>query len=100
MDVPLGNLDQHSLASLRQAFREAPEPSLDPLVGEHAGTFAGPWWLRSSAPMVMTAGRMRGWCGKRFEADGDGDGVLLGLTFGIPLAPPATPFLLRRSDSS
>lgn len=150
-------VDLDSLSALRQAFRAAPEPSIDRLVGEHAAAFVGPGWLRAAAGPSMVLGRMPGWCGKRFDPDDDGDGViaganrvrragvvsdsipitarlspsrldgrpaiavaypadapfpwprvrdefrafgegvLLGMTFGIPLAPPGgVPFLLRR----
>lgn len=155
MDSTAVNLG--SLSALREAFRAAPEPVHADLVGVFDAQFVGPFWLRSAGPTTMRLGRMAGWCGKRFEADDDGDGVLqgsnrvrreatvsdsvpmtarltaarldgrpalvvsypgdapfpwprvtdefrpfgdgtlLGLTFGIPLAPPGgTPFLLHR----
>ncbi len=157
MTTDPASVDLRSLAALREVFRASPEPVLDLLVGDHEATFVGPGWLRAAAGPSMVLGRMPGWCGKRFDADADGDGVidgfnrvrtrgratdsipitarlspsrldgrqaivvaypddahfpwprvrdefrslsegvLLGMTFGIPLAPPGgTPFLLRR----
>jgi hypothetical protein len=157
MSIDPATVDLRSLAALREAFRAAPEPTLELLVGEHEATFVGPGWLRAAAGPSMWIVRMPGWCGKRFSADDDGDGViagfnlvrrrgvvsesipitaslspsrldgrpaigvaypadapfpwprvrdefrafgagvLLGMTFGIPLAPPGgAPFLLRR----
>jgi hypothetical protein len=150
-------VDLHSMSALRAAFRDAPDPTLDLLVGDHEAEVIGPAWLRAAAGPSMVLVRMPGWCGKRFDADSDGDGViagfnlvrrggvvsdsipitaslspsrldgrpaivvaypadapfpwprvrdefrafgegvLLGMTFGIPLAPPGgAPFLLRR----
>ncbi len=157
MSLDPGGVDLGSMGALRTAFRAAPDPELAELVGVHEADFVGPYWLRAVGPTTMRVGRMPGWCGKRFDADEDGDGVLvganrvrrrgavsdsvamtarlaasqvdgrpalvvsypadapfpwtrvtdefrafgagtlLGLTFGIPLAPPGgTPFLLHR----
>jgi hypothetical protein len=74
VSIEPGTLDLHSLAALRAAFRAAPDPTLDLLVGDHASEFVGPRWLRLAAPLGMRVGRMAGWCGKRFEADGGGAG--------------------------
>ena len=141
-----------SLSALRELFAAAPEPTLDDVVGEHLADFAGPAWLRRSGAPTMAVIGMKGWCGKRFAATGEGvnlvrsgagladsvpitarlgaatrDGraavvvtypasarwplrrcrdelrrvapdTLLGLSFGVPLAPPGgAPFLLRRT---
>jgi cholesterol oxidase len=150
-------VDRRSLSALRAAFRAAPDPAPEDLVGVHDAEFVGPRWLRAAAPLSMGILGMPGWCGKRFDPD-PGDGVLrganrarsrdgsvgdsipitarvepsrldrrpalvvsypadarfpwprvrdefrpfgthtlLGMTFGIPLAPPGgTPFLLHR----
>jgi cholesterol oxidase len=72
-------LDLHALDDLRAAFRAAPEPTLDLVVGDLVSQFIGPTWLRLAAPWGMRIGRMSGWCGKRFAADDDGDGVLHGV---------------------
>jgi hypothetical protein len=70
------DLDLTSLAALRAAFRAAPDPTLDVLVGDHVAEFVGPAWLRLAAPWGMRVGRMSGWCGKRFAAgDGADDGT-------------------------
>jgi cholesterol oxidase len=74
-----GTLDLHSLAALRAAYRAAPDPELALLVGDHESEFVGPRWLRMAAPLGMRVGRMAGWCGKRFDPDEDGDGVLQGV---------------------
>lgn len=150
--------DLRSLSELREAFRAAPDPVLDDLVGAHDSQYVGPGWLRSAGPLSMRVLGMPGWCGKRFAPDaGDGilrgvnlvrgrggalgdsipmtarlepsrmdgrpalvisyppdarfpwprvrdelrpfgSGTLLGMTFGIPLAPPGgAPFLLHRA---
>jgi hypothetical protein len=73
-----GHLDLHSLSALRAAFRAAPEPTLDLLVGDHRAEFVGPRWLRLAGGPTMSVGRMHGWCGKRFDPDDDGDGVIVG----------------------
>lgn len=157
MSLDPAEVDLGSLRALREAFRVAGEPDLARLVGVHEAELVGPFWVRAAGPMTMRLGRMPGWCGKRFDADEDGDGVLhganrvrrrgvvadsvvmtarlaasrvdrrpalvvsyppeapfpwarvidefrpfgagtlLGLTFGIPLAPKGgTPFLLHR----
>ena len=46
-------LDMGSIGALHQAFRSAPEPILDDLVGEHAGEYVGPFWLRAAGALVM-----------------------------------------------
>lgn len=172
MSIDPGTVDMGSMSALREAFRNAAEPTLADLVGTHEGEFIGPAWLRAAGPVMTRLGRMQGWCGKRFapiedsldeggpdggRPDGGrqahlvgvnlvrsggqvsdsvpitaaigpsrldrrpalivgypvdapfpwprvtdelrplGDGVLLGMTFGIPASPPnGAPFLLRR----
>ena len=73
------SVDLHSLRALQAAFRAAPEPELADLVGEHTAEFIGPGWLRAVAPMGLRILGMPGWCGKRFAADEDGDGVIEGI---------------------
>jgi cholesterol oxidase len=79
MSLAPGTLDLHSLADLRAAYRAAPDQQLELLVGDHVSEFVGPTWLRLAAPWGMRVGRMAGWCGKRFDGDDDGDGVLQGV---------------------
>jgi hypothetical protein len=71
-------VDRTSLKALQRAFRDAPDPELADLVGDLAAELVGPAWMRAAGPTTMRAGRMAGWCGKRFEPDEDGDGILHG----------------------
>ncbi len=159
MSIDPGAVDMSSMKSLRAAYRSAPEPTVDDLLGEFRGEYIGPAWLRAAGPVTMVLGRMPGWWGKRFarseqgnaplvgvnlvssggvvsdsvpmiadvgpsrldrrpsliigypvdapfpwprvidELRPFGDGVLLGVTFGIPASPKGgTPFLLRRTS--
>jgi hypothetical protein len=68
-----------STGALREAFRSAPEPTVDHLVGEHAGEYVGPLWLRTAGPLVMRLGRMPNWYGKRFALADDGTATLVGV---------------------
>jgi hypothetical protein len=78
MTIDPGRVDLHSLRALQSAFRAAPEPTVDDLVGEHEAEFVGPAWLRAAAPLTMRLLGMPGWCGKRFDPD-SGDGILRGV---------------------
>jgi cholesterol oxidase len=77
MSIDPVTVDLGSLSALLAAFRAAPEPILEELVGEHAAEFVGPRLLRSVAPTGLRILGMPGWCGKRFDPD-PGDGVLHG----------------------
>lgn len=77
MSVDPVTVDLGSLSALRAAFRAAPEPTLEDLVGEHTAQFIGPGLLRSVAPLGLRLLGMPGWCGKRFDPD-TSDGVLRG----------------------
>lgn len=57
-----------SLGELRRAFRQAPAPELELLIGVHEGQFAGPIWMRVSGAPTMVLTGMPKWCGKRFRA--------------------------------
>ena len=56
-----------SMRALREAFRSAPEPTLDDLVGAHEGEFGGPRVLTALLPTGLRLLGMQGWYGKRFE---------------------------------
>ena len=73
------DFDPHSLDDLERAWRAAPEPDLDQLVGVHEAEFLGPFWLRHPAPYFMAATGMPNWWGKRFERDGDDPESLSGM---------------------
>jgi hypothetical protein len=152
------DLPNASVRELQRAFRDAPEPELDALIGTHEAEFAG--WLRLGGPLAMRVTGMPGWWGKRFRAAGGGDSLegenllrrqgrlvesipmtaqiapsrvdgrrailiryppdarwphnrvndelrplddqtLLGLSFGLPLAPPGgARFILHREDEA
>jgi hypothetical protein len=61
-----------STTSLRQAFRAAPDPALERLVGEHRAEIVGPLWVRLPAPIFLAVRGMPFWAGKRFEPSVDG----------------------------
>ena len=67
-----------SLGLVLQIFREAPEPTLDMLVGVHEGSFAGPAFVRLPAPLFMALTGMLGWCGKEFDPPGSDPTLLSG----------------------
>ena len=71
-------VDRTSLKALQRAYRDAPEPELADMVGDRVAELVGPAWMRAAGPTTMRVGRMAGWCGKRFEPDEDGDGILHG----------------------
>jgi hypothetical protein len=48
--------------ALQRAFRDAPAPELDALVGRHEAKFAG--WLRVGPPLSMSLTGMHGVVGK------------------------------------
>ncbi len=79
MSIDPGTVDMGSLSALRGAFRSAPEPTPDHLVGEHRGEYVGPLWLRTAGPVMMRLGRMPGWYGKRFALADDGSQRLVGV---------------------
>ena len=74
-----GAVDMHSAKALRAAYRSAPEPTVDDLVGEFRGEFIGPALLRAVGPVPMWVGRMPGWWGKRFARSEQGDSPLAGV---------------------
>jgi len=84
-----GTVDMSSMSALREAFRNAPEPTLDDLVGTHEGEFIGPLWLRTAGPMMTRLGRMSGWCGKRFAPAEDGAAEVGTAEFGTADDGPA-----------
>jgi hypothetical protein len=80
MTVVPGAVDMRSTSALRAAFRNAPEPTVQHLVGEHRGEYVGPLWLRTAGPVMMRLGRMPGWYGKRFALVAEGPaGTLTGV---------------------
>jgi hypothetical protein len=89
-----------SLTAVTQAFTAAAEPTLDDLVGEHDGSFTGPGWLRSAAPLAVRAAGMGGWCGKSFAAARNGESVIYGTNLvrhrrGITSSIPVTAEISR-----
>ena len=74
MSIDPDRLDMRSMSALREAFRSAPEPTLDDLVGTHEGEFGGPRLLLAVLPRALGVLGMPGWYGKRFErVPGDTD---------------------------
>lgn len=82
-----------SLKALTQAFSRAADPRLSDLLGTHKGAFAGPWWLRCPAPLLMRVTGMPDWVGKTLRPT-DNDTVITGenliragetLTISIPI---------------
>ena len=67
----ISELDTRSLRAISEAFRAAPAPTLDALVGEHEGEAVGPLWLTAPAPLTLWLTGMGGWCGKTFQSGGD-----------------------------
>jgi hypothetical protein len=77
MSTEPGTLDMGSMSALRVAFRSAPDPTLDDLVGTHEGQFLGPRLLTVLLPAALGVLGMPGWYGKRFErVPGEPDRVL------------------------
>ncbi len=67
MSIDPGTVDMGSMSALREAFRSAPEPTLDDLVGTHAGEFVGPRLAAGGrSPVIRLVLGMPGWYGKRF----------------------------------
>ena len=66
MSIDPGTVDMGSTRALQEAFRSAPAPTVDDLVGSHRGEYVGALWLRTAGPVITRLGRMPGWYGKRF----------------------------------
>ncbi len=79
MSSTSGALDMGSTGALREAFRSGPDPTVEHLVGEHAGEYVGPRWVRTAGPVIMRLGRMPNWYGKRFALADDGTPTLVGV---------------------
>ena len=79
MSVDPGTVDMGSTRALQEAFRSAPEPTADDLVGAHRGEYVGARWLRTAGPVMMRVGRMPGWYGKRFAPSDEGASTLVGV---------------------
>jgi hypothetical protein len=62
-------LNQLSLADIRDLFRTLDAPSPDSLSGLYRGAFVGPGWLRSSAGPLLTITGLGGWWGKEVSPD-------------------------------
>jgi hypothetical protein len=72
MSIDAGTVDMGSTRALQEAFRSAPDPSVEDLAGAHRGEYVGPLWLRTAGPVITRLGRMPGWYGKRFALADDG----------------------------
>jgi hypothetical protein len=72
MSIDPGTVDMGSTRALQEAFRSAPDPAVEDLVGAHRGEYVGPLWLRTAGPVITRLGRMPGWYGKRFALADDG----------------------------
>jgi hypothetical protein len=59
------------LAELTAAFSRTRDPQLADLLGTHHGSFAGPWWLRGAAPVIVRLTGMGPWCGKTLHRTSD-----------------------------
>jgi hypothetical protein len=55
---------------LARRFATLPPTPPEALVGRWDARFVGPRWVRALAGPAIAAAGMRGWCGKRIEADG------------------------------
>lgn len=71
-------LDLRSLTTITEAFRSAPSPVLEALVGEHEGKTIGPVWLTSLGPATLWLTGMGGWCGKAFQPLPEGGDQIVG----------------------
>lgn len=67
-----------SIRDFTTAFRAAPEPTLDLLVGRHRAVLGGPAWLRHPAKAIMDLTGLPGWWGKEFSAPEDRPDTLRG----------------------
>jgi hypothetical protein len=77
MSIDPETVDMGSTRALQEAFRFAPEPTVEDLVGAHRGEYVGARWLRKVGPAIMRVGRMPGWYGKRFAlAEGDASALV------------------------
>jgi hypothetical protein len=72
-------VDMGSVRALQEAFRSAPSPTPQDLVGTHRAEYVGPWWLRAAGPVITRLGRMPGWYGKRFALAEEGASTLVGV---------------------
>lgn len=57
-----------SIAHWKRTFHDAPDATLDLLVGEHRSELVGPWFVRLPAPLFLAVRGMPFWGGKRFDA--------------------------------
>ncbi|MDD3764880.1 MAG: hypothetical protein PHP86_16425 [Nevskiales bacterium] len=64
----------HTLASARALFAQLPPPPA--LAGTWRAELIGPRWLLAAAAVGMPLSVLRGWCGKRFAADGRGENLV------------------------
>ena len=73
--MPLTDPRLHqTLNSARALFAELPAPSR--LAGVWRAEFVGPAWLPRLARAAMPLSVLRGWCGKRFDAQGRGENLV------------------------
>jgi hypothetical protein len=79
MSIDPGTVDMGSNRALQEAFRAAPEPTVDDLIGAHRGEYVGARWVRTAGPVIMRLGRMPGWYGKRFALAEDDASTLVGV---------------------
>lgn len=65
---------RQSLRSAQALFAELPAPAT--LAGVWRAEFVGPTWLGRLARIAMPLSVLRGWCGKRFDAQGRGENLV------------------------
>ena len=57
MSIDPGTVDMGSTRALQEAFRSAPDPTVEDLVGAHRGEYVGALWLRTAGPVIARLGR-------------------------------------------
>jgi hypothetical protein len=65
-------LNQLSLADIRELFTTLDAPSPNSLYSLYRGAFVGPGWLRSSAGPLLTITGLGGWWGKEISPNASG----------------------------
>lgn len=66
------HLNTLSLPAFRRLFHTLSAPALESIRGEFRAEIVGPAWMRLIAPPALALGGLGGWCGKRFDANGQG----------------------------
>lgn len=81
----LPDLAPRSLREAKTLFASLQPPVS--LAGSWRAAFTGPGWLRALAPVGMALSPLAGWCGKRFDAEGQGINLIRRGAGIVPIVP-------------